>query len=205
MVNVGSNFRLALAVFAVVFMFSFSGIANAVSSDDNAPSSTCCPFSPIAKLLGGGKSADAEDLSAADTTLEETPTTVEETDTTLDETDTTLEEVTTTTEPQAEETTTTEPETPTTIAEATTTSTSAPTTTQATIACAKNLDCGNTTVQDICVNGDLYAQETSPVCNNPGTVRAECKNKIKLVGQTMTQAAAPIEHCANGCRGGACI
>ncbi len=104
---------------------------------------------------------------------------------------------------EPEETVTTEA--PATTEAPTTTAAPAPTTTAAAIACYKNSDCGQEKRENICKDGDLYVQQSSPVCNNPGKPGAECKWRTKLVGQTLTQAAIPSEKCVDGCRDGACL
>lgn len=110
---------------------------------------------------------------------------------------------------EPEETSTTEApttaEAPATTEAPTTAEAPAPTTTAAAIACYRNSDCGQEKRENVCKDGDLYVQQSNPVCNNPGKTGAECKWRTKLVGQTLTQSAIPLEKCVDGCRDGACL
>ncbi|MFH0861997.1 MAG: hypothetical protein V1875_03105 [Candidatus Altiarchaeota archaeon] len=198
---------LVIAALSAFFVFFGSGLAFAEDSDDT-PSTGCLasvPGKALNAVKGGSTTTtlfcqepyiqvgdsccldrdgsgvcDSEEYAPAD---EQAP----------EEEEQLGEEPTTTTEPTA----TTEPPT--------TPTAPVPTTTQASIACVKNSDCGQEVIENVCKDGDVYRQQTNPLCNSPGTVRAECKMKVKLVGQTMTQPAVPSERCANGCRDGACI
>jgi hypothetical protein len=89
-----------------------------------------------------------------------------------------------------------------------TTTTSPPPTVTVTLAptiqCFTNSDCGNQTQTKICYEGDVYLQQTTPSCQKPGTPDSKCSYRTGLVGETITQKAAPFEHCSRACKDGIC-
>jgi len=94
----------------------------------------------------------------------------------------------------------------TTTREAVTTTVAASTTTTGKQAlCGKNSDCGIPREENVCVNGDVYVQQTTPQCQNAGSPAARCIMKTNLKGQTMTSSAVPSERCSEGCKDGKCI
>jgi hypothetical protein len=89
--------------------------------------------------------------------------------------------------------------------EVTTTTAATTTSTQPDWVCTTNGDCGNQTQIRLCHNGDVYIQQTTPLCQKPATADARCVYKTSLAGETMTQEANPLERCSRGCKDGECI
>jgi hypothetical protein len=74
----------------------------------------------------------------------------------------------------------------------------------AAVECSSNAECGNQSGRRICYQGDVYIQESRPLCQHPGTPDAKCVVKTSLAGESLTQEANPLERCSRGCSDGVC-